>query len=323
MIDISVIIPVYGVEKYIEQSLRSLFTQTKTKGVEFILVNDCTKDSSMQIAQRIISEYPELNITVINHEVNRGIAATRQTGFDNTKGEYTIQIDSDDYVMKSTMLEDLYAKAKEDDADIVCCNFYDQRTGKEMLNRIGANREEEFNNTYRQANFPSLWTKLIRRSLYTDNNIKINCGVNDGEDYIVLVKLTYFAKIISHIEGVYIFYRYNGKSITSTNDNKYLDMLRVHEVLDDFFLDVGYDNKYLRSRVKLSFKYSCLNLGNKEALPQIAQMFPELDKEICSIRELPLTAKIVLYLASKKQFVLMRAFFATRELAKRVLNVKS
>lgn len=83
--DISVIVPIYGVEKYIEKSLRSLFSQTKTDGVEFILVNDCTPDRTMEVAREVIADFPTLDIKIVDHEVNRGVAAARQTGLDTAK----------------------------------------------------------------------------------------------------------------------------------------------------------------------------------------------------------------------------------------------
>ncbi len=70
-----VIVPIYGVDKCIERCLRSLLGQTKTDGAEFILVNDCTEDCFMEVAEMVITDYPDVDIKVINHEKNRGLAA--------------------------------------------------------------------------------------------------------------------------------------------------------------------------------------------------------------------------------------------------------
>ncbi len=120
--DISVIVPIYGVEKYIAESLRSLFSQTKTDGVEFILVNDCTKDRSIEIAREVISDFPTLDIKIIEHEVNGGVAVTRQTGLDTATGRYTIHFDPDDWC-EPNMLEELYNKAIETNADVVISDY--------------------------------------------------------------------------------------------------------------------------------------------------------------------------------------------------------
>ena len=78
---VSVIIPVYGVEKYIERCARSLFEQT-LEDMEFIFVNDCTKDNSIDILLRVIDEYPKRKsqVHILNHEFNKGLPVARQTG---------------------------------------------------------------------------------------------------------------------------------------------------------------------------------------------------------------------------------------------------
>ncbi len=97
MLKVSVIIPVYGVEKYIERCTRSLFEQT-LDDMEFIFVNDCTKDNSIAIIERIAEEYPlrKSQIHILNHQVNKGLPIARQTGLRVATGEYIAHCDSDD-----------------------------------------------------------------------------------------------------------------------------------------------------------------------------------------------------------------------------------
>ena len=76
---ISVIVPVYGVEKYIERCARSLFEQTY-RDVEYIFVNDCTKDNSIFILQGVLHDYPNLNVIIINKKHNEGLPQARKTG---------------------------------------------------------------------------------------------------------------------------------------------------------------------------------------------------------------------------------------------------
>lgn len=85
---ISVLIPVYGVEKYIERCAESLFSQTMHDGIEFIFVNDATTDRSMEILYNVIERHPERQgqITIIEHEQNKGIAVARVTGVLAAKG---------------------------------------------------------------------------------------------------------------------------------------------------------------------------------------------------------------------------------------------
>ena len=96
---LSIIVPMYNTEKYIERCARSLFEQTLT-GIEFIFVNDCSPDRSLLILKRIIDEYVDrsLVIRIIEHEKNMGLAVARTTGLNQAKGEYIIHCDSDDWI---------------------------------------------------------------------------------------------------------------------------------------------------------------------------------------------------------------------------------
>lgn len=99
MIKVSVIIPVYNVEKYIEHCARSLMEQT-LMDIEYIFVDDCTPDHSMEILQRVLTDYPERleSIRIIHHTQNSGLATVRNTGLQIAQGEYIIHCDSDDWV---------------------------------------------------------------------------------------------------------------------------------------------------------------------------------------------------------------------------------
>ncbi|MCS2388759.1 glycosyltransferase family 2 protein [Bacteroides thetaiotaomicron] len=110
---VSVIVPIYGVEPYIEKCARSLFEQS-LENMEFIFVNDCTPDKSVEILRQVIEDYPRryLQIQIIEHEENRGLAMARNSGLLIAKGEYIIHCDSDDWV-ELDMYEEMYEKALE------------------------------------------------------------------------------------------------------------------------------------------------------------------------------------------------------------------
>ncbi len=162
---LSVILPIYGVEKYIEKNLISLFSQTKTDGVEFILVNDCTRDTSMQIARRVISKYTHLDIKIVEHEVNKGLPSARQSGLDIATGDYILHIDSDDWC-ELNMLEDMYSCAINNSADIVVCDYYIAYPNKEIYcnqyvtNKNGIRCLEDM---YKRNFNYGVWNKLVKR----------------------------------------------------------------------------------------------------------------------------------------------------------------
>ena len=122
---VSVIIPIYGVEKFIGRCAKTLMQQT-LKEVEYIFVNDATPDCSMKVLQEVLARYPERqnSVVVAVHETNKGLPAARNTGLQMAQGEYIFHCDSDDFV-EPDMLETLYTEAVMHRADIVSNNASD------------------------------------------------------------------------------------------------------------------------------------------------------------------------------------------------------
>ena len=116
---ISIGVPVFGVEKYIERCARSLFEQSY-KDIEYIFVNDCTPDNSMSILKNVLDEYPvrKQQVVIINNEKNIGLALTRNKIIENCTGDFIYNVDSDDYIELDT-IELLVEKQKETNADII------------------------------------------------------------------------------------------------------------------------------------------------------------------------------------------------------------
>ena len=123
--EISVIVPIYGVEKYIARCAESLFSQTMTENVEFLFVDDSTKDNSIQVLQHIISKYPHLEsqISIIRHRENKGLPAARNTGLSKAKGRFVVHVDGDDFA-EPQMLESLYKAVVDNHADFAWCDYY-------------------------------------------------------------------------------------------------------------------------------------------------------------------------------------------------------
>jgi glycosyltransferase involved in cell wall biosynthesis len=140
---ISIIIPVFRVEKYIERCVRSLFEQT-LDDIEYIFINDCTPDNSMMILSNLIEQYPyrKSQVKIIHHTINKGVSAARNAGLKTATGEYIIHCDSDDWVEKD-MYESLYDKAIAEDADMVGCDFYCEYKKKSIYCKQYFNQEIE------------------------------------------------------------------------------------------------------------------------------------------------------------------------------------
>ena len=104
---VSVIIPVYGVEHYIERCIRSVLEQTYSN-LEVVIVNDASKDASIDIIEKVILEYADCktrSIKIVQHSSNKGLSIARQSGIDASTGKYVVHVDSDDYI-ESAMIEE-------------------------------------------------------------------------------------------------------------------------------------------------------------------------------------------------------------------------
>ena len=119
MTSISIIIPVYNVEQYIEECLLSVANQTMTEGIECIIVDDCGPDNSAAIAKRFVDSYQgDIRFTFIQRENNGGLSAARNTGIEAATGEYIYFLDSDDFIVPEC-IKTLYSIAIAYNADVV------------------------------------------------------------------------------------------------------------------------------------------------------------------------------------------------------------
>lgn len=245
---ISVLLPVYGVERYIRRCAESLFRQTMTEGVEFIFVDDASPDRCVEILHEVMSEHPGINARVISHERNRYVSAARRTGLEAATGDYIAFVDPDDYV-DPEYLEQLYAKAIGDDADIVFSNVIEERAnGSTVKESRWADGYEDLGiATLMGSNSVYLWGKLIRRSLYTAHP---ECIAPDDqtrkEDYYSTVRLAHFARKLSHTgEAHYHYDKTNTGSITHGAAASQFDgMILFWQRTDDFFSRAFPDGRY-------------------------------------------------------------------------------
>lgn len=210
-IKVSVLIPVYGVEKYIEKCTRSLFEQTMQDGIEFIFTDDCTPDRSIDIVKELLNEYPDRKSQVrfIRHKENMGLAEARVTGLNAARGEYVIHCDSDDWV-DSTMYEKLYNEAKRSDVDIVGCDSIHVFPEKEVIRKENFNlpKIELVTELILDRKVGAyLWNKLIRRSFYLNGQFRAKKGTTLLEDMAVTVPMHASTDKVAYLPLPLYFYR--------------------------------------------------------------------------------------------------------------------
>lgn len=239
-IKVSIFVPMYNVADFIEKCATSLFLQTY-KNIEYIFVNDSTPDNTIKILQNLLEKFPERKhqVKVIHHEVNKGIAATRNTGILNATGEYLLQVDGDDYIDICTV-ELMLNKAIAEQADIVLCNYYLEFKKTNIEVKHGYINKNQYLNDILAAKIPpSIWNKLIRLEVYKKNNLLFKEGVNYGEDYMLVPQIIYFSKKISSVDmPLYNYIRWNINSYTAQIKEPHLNnLIEVCESLNNFFQD--------------------------------------------------------------------------------------
>lgn len=212
---VSVIVPVYNVAPYIEQCVRSLFEQT-LDDIEYIFVNDCTPDNSMEILYKVLEEYPRRKgqTTIIHHECNKGSVAARQTAVAVAVGDFIIACDSDDWI-EMDMYEKMYATAELEYADMVWCDYYRDSVKQQRIVSLEYSCDPiiyvKGMMTQRIPGF--LCNKLFRKELFQRY---INIGVMGAdmwEDLCITIPMTHHSRTIVHVEEPLYHYRYNINSI--------------------------------------------------------------------------------------------------------------
>lgn len=237
---VSILVPVYGVEKFIERCAISLLGQTY-EDLEIIFVDDCTKDRSMQILHDVLKRYPhrESQIRIVRHEKNKGLAAARNTAVSSATGEFLMHVDSDDWI-DVHMVEKLVDRQKEQDADFVICGFmrHHKYYAVPFTCPACSTPDDLLCAILTDDCSPNIWGCLIRRSLYRKYDIHTEEGTNMGEDFQVKPQLVYHAKAVAVVPEILVHYNYmNEDSYSySFSQQRVMQAWRSREIVRTFLL---------------------------------------------------------------------------------------
>lgn len=237
---VSVIVPVYKAEAYLAKCLDSLLAQT-LEDFELLLVDDGSPDRSGKICDEYAAADSRIRVL---HKDNGGVSSARQCGIDHARGEYTIHADPDDWV-ESDMLEHLYRKAKEDEADMVICDYYVNTKGKQryIKQRPSALDPHIVQRELFQQLHGSCWNKLIRRSCYITHKVKFPVGINLSEDTIFNVRLLNNDIRIAYLPKAYYHYVQNvnpNSLVKNSGIDTYLRLMSIFkaELQNDVYLEI-------------------------------------------------------------------------------------
>lgn len=212
MIKVSVIVPVYNVEKYIVKCINSIVNQ-KLKDIEIIVVNDGTKDNSIEL---IKENFNDKRIKIFNKE-NGGLASARNFGVKKAKGEYLFFVDSDDFIDENCLL-DMYKKIGKTKVDMVICDYYKyfENEYKEHIAIIPF--YEKNNKKCSITAMPGAVCKLIRREIFIDNEIEF-LENHYFEDNAIMPYVCALCNDFIYINKAYYYYLQRDGSIL--NQQKY------------------------------------------------------------------------------------------------------
>ena len=246
MLKISIIIPIYRVEKYIAKCLDSIITQ-ECEGVdlECILINDCTPDNSMEVvAEKLLDYHGRISFIVKHHDVNRGHCAARNTGLEYASSDYILFVDSDDFLAPKAVqcfYEELN-KVNTKDIDVImgnaiennrCLMNFDDKTPFLIDNT----KEKALRKLLSREIFHNSWNKLIKKTMFTNHNLYFEEGIIN-EDLLWSYLLFLHAKNVLIIPNVTYIYRWNNPTnITNTSEERIAQIIRSRTLLCKKILD--------------------------------------------------------------------------------------
>lgn len=292
MIKVSIIVPIYNVEKYLHQCVDSLLNQT-LREIEVILVDDGSPDS----CPRICEEYKKKDTRVkVVHKQNGGLSDARNAGMKLVEGEYVAFIDSDDYV-DLHMFEKLYAVAKERNLDVCYCDYNFDYDGKTQP----ANKQKEnlFIDSNKGSNaflldmvgplpsYPSdvkylvsVWHGIYKTSIIRDNHIVYESErLYPSEDLLFHIDFLSRCERVGYLKDAMYYWRFNPASLSRTYSTqkfaRYVALLdRVKEKLDEHFTEKEYKLHYQRcvySFFRSIVKYEALGCDEPQVLHRIRE----------------------------------------------------
>ena len=248
---VSVLVPVYGVEKFVGLCAKTLFEQTYDD-LEYIFVDDCSPDNSIQVLQEIMARYPqrEQQVRVIRHDRNRGLGAARKTALEAATGDFALNVDSDDYLPLDA-IEKLVVRQQQTGADVVSGNYSSHFEDGTVIFRQEQHPSRKtclrlmlIQHTIK----PHIWGRLIRKTVYTRNGIAPVEGINMAEDMALTPRLVHAAKAVAYVDDSVYYYRDDSSASTFADHQSLKHMqsyLRANETVWRYFCENDRQREFL------------------------------------------------------------------------------
>ncbi len=246
MIKLSVIVPVYNTEKYLEKCLNSLVNQT-LKNIEIIIVDDESTDNSKEIIKKYSKKYDNITAYYLK---NGGVSKARNYGIKKAKGKYITFLDSDDYI-DLNLYEKMYSKTKNN-PDIVECDYIWEYPDKSVLDRYDSNTNSML------AIRAVVWNKIYNRKFLNNTKVLFHEGVH-FEDVEFCYELFLHQKTREYVTDAFIHYVQRKNSIT---DDKSEKLKNIYVVLDSTIKYYKDNKKYSKYKDELEYLYMRYTYGS-------------------------------------------------------------
>lgn len=308
---VSVITPVHNVKSFIRKCAESLLSQT-FNDVEFIFVDDYSTDGSIDILKTVIGNYPDKNATIIHHLENRGLPASRKTGYEASTGKYVFNCDGDDFV-EPTLLEKMYKAVSETNADYAYCDFFltYERSERYMKCPRFETPDEALRLGYLCGTAKyNVWNKLIRRDLYDGVVFPID-HKKGGEDMIMLGVLSKAQRIAYVPEALYHYVKINSSAISENFSEQRLIDVRynadsaISVLRATYPADLEKEIAFFKLNVKLPFIVT--DDSTKYAVWK--EWYPEANKYAFSNKFQPFRTRLIQLFAANNQWWVLKIYF--------------
>ena len=261
---VSIIVPAYNVENYIERCLNSLVNQT-FKDIEIITINDGSTDKSLELINKYVKE--DIRVSVIDLG-DEGVSYCRNLGIEKANGKYIMFVDSDDWI-DFNMVEVMYKKAEENNIDLVMCSYIrefkdhskekifnlpeeiiykEDKVKNELLRKLVGPVKEELSNPEMLDALGTVWGKLYRADIFKENKINFVDlkEIGSAEDTLFnIFTFNYLSKVMFLNKPMYHYWRDNPKSVTSQYNPKLKEQRKVFfKYISDFIKENNFEQVF-------------------------------------------------------------------------------
>lgn len=309
---VSVIIPIYKVNSFVEKCCRSLMSQT-FEDVEFIFVDDASPDESIDIVSNVIKEFPNRNTQIIRHEINMGLPSARNTGLKRATGDFILHIDGDDWI-EPDMIEALCSTIISTNADLAYCDFFltYEDYERKMLNPSFNSADDLLKRGFLAGTMKyNVWNKLVRRSIYTENKIFFPDGHAMGEDMTMIMVAACCEKVVHVDKPLYHYVKTNAQAYSKNISKKNLSdtIFNVNRI--ESFLKDYYGNKLTQELnwFKLSIKLPFLITSDRSQHKLWKEWFPEANVDATSNKDLPTRTRLLQWAAAHNMFAMVSLYY--------------